>query len=133
MQSKEKAKEIIQSRNALVTIIGIVFSMLATAGVYVSHTPEEMYDIVSREGSITAAIVVLTYALNLVAQVVTKKVSWSFFQDRNVLAGIVTIISLILGSATNEEGAAVVATLVTNTWNFISHAQQPPKNANITN
>lgn len=126
-----KLKEVLGSKNFLVTILTIAFGFIAANEIQVPLTPEQVADGVMGKDIIGILSFLLLPFLNVLTKVgakfLDKTWSWAWLKSKNFLTQVFTILSIIVGVYFDATVTGIIVALAANVVNLIVHLSAPKK------
>lgn len=127
----KKLSEILDSRNALVTIASIVLLLFSANNIAINASADELVDLLyGRNLGEIASVLVLNFLnpiFKLGKKFVDKSFNWSFLTSSNFLAQLSTLLTLIVAALWGEGLAGVIVATVIQIYNLAIHVFQKPK------
>lgn len=126
-----KLKEVLDSRNFLVTILTIALGFITANEIQVQLTPEQIADGVIGKDLLGIASFVLLNFFNVLTKIgakfFDKTWSWDWIKSKNFLTQVLTILTIVLGVFFDATVTGIVVTIVINIINLIVHVSSPAK------
>lgn len=126
-----KLKEVLGSKNFLVTVLTIILGFITANEIQVQLTPEQIADGVIGEGFLAVTTFVLLNFFNVLTKVgakfLDKTWSWGFLKSKNFLTQVLSVLSILIGAYFDATVAGIVVAIIANIINLIAHLSTPVK------
>jgi hypothetical protein len=127
--SRLKFKEVISSSNFKTSIITLFSLALSYNGIETENA-QVYLDIFSKSGTellIGVFTLGFSIATKLIAKITSRTFSWDFLRSSNFLVQATSIIILIAGAFLGQSVVSILATVLIQVVNIITHSAAPVK------
>lgn len=133
-----KLAEVLDSKNARVSIISIVVLFLNVNNIYFDESAEDLYELFYGQnlyGILTVLIINFMGPLSKIWQkYITKQFDYkSLLKSSNFITQILTLLGIILAAYFNEATAGAIVAFLMHIITFIQHILEPTKHDNNIN
>lgn len=120
-----KLSNVLQSRNFFVTLVSIVLMVLQYNAIEVDYTAEGIVDMFTGTTLANALVLALVNFINPIMKIVSKLANktfdWGFKNSTNFITQVLTLITVVVAVFFDEIAAGMIAALILNVWNLVSH------------
>lgn len=126
-----KLKEVLASKNFLVTLVTIVLGFITANEIQVQLTPEQVADGIMGKDFLAIASFVLLNFFNVLTKIgakfLDKTWSWAWLKSKNFLTQVLSVLSILVGAYFDATVAGIIVAVVANIINLITHLSAPAK------
>ena len=126
-----KLKDVLGSKNFLVSLISIVLLGFSSNSIDVGYTSEGLYSLFNGKAGNELITTGILFAFNsgfkIYLSIKEKGFSFAFLKSSNFVAAFISVISVVIGGVLNEPLSGIAIALATQVVNLVYHLFLPPK------
>ena len=126
-----KLKDVLGSKNFLVSLISIILLGFSSNSIEVGYTADGLYSLFQGKAGNELITTILLFAFNsgfkIYLSIKEKGFTFAFVKSSNFVAALISVISVVIGGVLNEPLSGIAIALATQVVNLIYHLFLPPK------
>lgn len=127
-----KLLSVLESRNALVSVLTILVSFFTVNGIEIETSPNQIIDLFTNQNFQGVLAILIANFLaplsKLIAKYMKKELSWKLWiQSDNFKAQVISLVAIILSAYFNETIVGILVTMIVQIANFIIHLLENEK------
>lgn len=122
-----KTLDVFKSQNFFIALISVVLIGFTANGISTGSSATDIYTLFTTNGTFSTAVIAFVFQVGVQVynHVQTVAWSWGFIKSANFLAGLLSVVSVVLASLIGDTYAGLIIALVVQVVNAIWHIMLP--------